>query len=161
MRGGINIKENTAGCFTIVMNQKGYILLAKRKDYPLWDLPGGTLEKGEELAICAIRETQEETGYSISIKQKIGEYYKPQYNDVEHLFSGELEGGSPIDEGPETEEVRWFHPRKLPLNMIPNRRKQIRYYLKFRGEVVEKSLRVSPAKIFFYKGFLRVFGRFL
>lgn len=161
MRGGISIKENTAGCFTIVMNQNGYILLAKRKDYPLWDLPGGTLEKGEELAVCASRETKEETGYSISIKQKVGEYYKPQYNDVEHLFLGELKGGSPIAEGPETQEVKWFNPRKLPFHMIPNRRKQIRYHFKFKDEIVKKSLRVSPAKIYFYKGFLKAFGKFL
>ncbi|MGF3103028.1 NUDIX hydrolase [Rossellomorea sp. DUT-2] len=153
--------SKTAGCFTIVINQKGYILLAKRKDYPLWDLPGGTLEKGEDTTICAIRETEEETGYIISIKQKIGEYYKPQYNDVEHLFLGELEGGSPIDGGPETEEVKWFHPRKLPFYMIPNRRQQIRNYFKYKGEIVEKSLRVSPTKIFFFKGFLRAFGKFL
>jgi 8-oxo-dGTP diphosphatase len=151
----------TEGCFTIVINQEGNILLAKRKDYPLWDLPGGTVEKDEELTICAIRETREETGFTISVKQKIGEYYQPQYNDVQHLFLGKLEGGSPIIDGPETAEVEWFNPRKLPIFMIPNRRKQIKNYLKFRDEIVQESLRVSPAKIFFYKGFLTAFGKFL
>lgn len=33
----------TSGCFTIVIDKEGRILLVKRKDYPLWDLPGGTL----------------------------------------------------------------------------------------------------------------------
>lgn len=30
----------TTGCFTIVDNNEGKILLVKRNDYPIWDLPG-------------------------------------------------------------------------------------------------------------------------
>jgi 8-oxo-dGTP diphosphatase len=159
--GGFGNMAITEGCFTIVINQEGNILLAKRKDYPLWDLPGGTVEKDEELRLCAIRETKEETGFTISVLKKIGEYYQPQFNDVQHLFLGKLEGGSPIIDGPETAEVGWFNPRKLPSFMIPNRRKQIKNYLKFGGEIVQESLRFSPAKIYLYKGFLTAFGKFL
>lgn len=72
----------TAGCFTIVTNKEGLILLAKRKDYPLWDLPGGTVEKEEPLEDCALRETEEETGYIISIKRKVGEYYPISRNSM-------------------------------------------------------------------------------
>jgi 8-oxo-dGTP diphosphatase len=151
----------TEGCFTIVINLQGNILLAKRKDYPLWDLPRGTVEKNEELRRCAIRETKEETGFTISVMKKIGEDYQPQYNDVQHLFLGKLEGGSPITDGPETAEVEWFNPRKLPFFMIPNRRKHIKNYLKFRDKLVQESLRVSPAKILLYKRFLTAFGRYL
>lgn len=50
------------------------------------------MENGESIEICAIRETQEETGYVISIKKKIGEYYQPQFDDIQHLFLGELKG---------------------------------------------------------------------
>ncbi|WP_314108749.1 NUDIX hydrolase [Bacillus pseudomycoides] len=67
----------TSGCFSIVLNEEGNILLAKRKDYPLWDLPGGKLESGEPLENCAIRETQEETGYLISIKKKLENIINP------------------------------------------------------------------------------------
>ncbi|MGV3467193.1 MAG: NUDIX hydrolase [Heyndrickxia sp.] len=42
------------------------------------------MEAGEPLENCAIRETQEETGYIISIKKKIGEYYQHPFNDVQH-----------------------------------------------------------------------------
>jgi 8-oxo-dGTP diphosphatase len=151
----------TSGCFTIVTNKEGNILLAKRKDYPLWDLPGGTLEMEEPLESCAIRETEEETGYIISIKRKIGEYYQPQYNDMQYLFLGELKGGSPIKDGPETETVEWFSPNKLPMLMIPNRRKQIKNYLIPKDTTIKDSMTVSPFRILLLKGFLKVFSKML
>jgi 8-oxo-dGTP diphosphatase len=149
------------GCFTIVINNKGLVLLAKRKDYPLWDLPGGTLEKDEPIETCAVRETEEETGYLISIKRKIGEYYQPQYDDVQHIFLGEVIGGKPIIDGPETETVEWFSPKKLPLLMIPNRRKQIKNYMLHKDTIVMDSIKVSTFKILLFKGFLRVFRKVL
>jgi 8-oxo-dGTP diphosphatase len=148
----------TSGCFTIVMN-KGRILLAKRKDYPLWDLPGGSLEEDELLEDCAIRETEEETGYIITIKRKIGEYYQPQYDDMQHLFLGEVNSGLPIKGGPETERVEWFSPKKLPIFMIPNRRKQIKNYLKHKNIIIKDSIIVSPVKIFLFKLVLKVFRK--
>lgn len=151
----------TSGCFSIVLNKEGNILLAKRKDYPLWDLPGGKLESGEPLENCAIRETQEETGYLISIKKKVGEYYQPQFDDVQHIFLGELKSGSPIKDGLETERVEWFSPNKLPLNMIPNRRKQINNYLKHKDIIIKDSITVSYFRIFLYKGFLKVLRKVL
>lgn len=149
----------TSGCFTVISNKKDQILLTKRKDYPIWDLPGGTCEKGELLEDCARRETEEETGYSITINKKIGEYYQPQYDDMQHLFSGEILGGSPIIDGPETAKVEWFNPNNLPLLMVPNRRKQIKNYLKHRDVFVEKSIIVSQYRIYFFKKFLRVLSK--
>lgn len=151
----------SSGCFTLVFNKEGHILLAKRKDYPLWDLPGGTLEKEETVEDCAIRETREETGYIIVIKQKIGEYYQPQYDDMQHIFIGELKGGTPIENGPETEKVEWFNPKKLPLFMIPNRRKQIKNYLKNKNNIIKESITVSPIKIFTLKMFFRTLGKIM
>ena len=151
----------TLGCFTIVLNKSGQLLLTKRKDYPLWDLPGGTLEDGESLEACAIREAHEETGYLISIKRKIGEYDQPQYDDIQYIFLGELKGGTPIKSGPETERVEWFSPNKLPLHMIPNRKKQINYYFNNRDSVIKDSLKVSPILIFLFKGYLKIFRKIL
>ncbi|MEK4441497.1 MULTISPECIES: NUDIX hydrolase [Niallia] len=147
----------TSGCFTIVINDKGQVLLTKRKDFPIWDLPGGRWEKGETLEDCAIRETEEETGYLIQIKRKIGEYFQPQFNDMQYLFLGELKGGKPIEEGPETEKVAWVNIRHLPLHMVPNRRKQIKNYLQNKNHVVKQSITVSPIIRILLKGYLKVF----
>lgn len=55
---------------TIIIN-KGKFLLLKRSDVTprlggYWDIPGGTLEDGEDPSSGAVRETLEETGLHIS-----------------------------------------------------------------------------------------------
>ena len=117
----------TQGCFTIVVNEDNKLLLVKRT--ALWDLPGGRLENQETLEECAIRETQEETGYKISIVKKIGEYHLPQYKDTQHLFMAKIVGGKAIEEGKETSKLDWFSPKNVPLLLIPNRKLQIKDYL--------------------------------
>jgi len=44
----------------IVYNSEGKVLLIKRNGK--WDLPKGKKEKGENIATCALREVEEETG---------------------------------------------------------------------------------------------------
>ncbi|MFD1736360.1 NUDIX hydrolase [Bacillus salitolerans] len=144
----------TQGCFTIVFNKEEKLLLVKRKDYPIWDLPGGWLEEDELLENCAVRETEEETGYIPILNQKVGEYFQPQYDDLQHLFVGEVKSGSPIKNGIETDKVQWFYPDRLPYLMVPNRKKQIKNYLKDRNKLIKSSIFVSPIRIFFLKGFL-------
>ncbi len=56
---------------TIIQNDKGEVLILQRSKNndvlpSYWDIPGGTLEDGEDPSQGAIRETKEETGLSIS-----------------------------------------------------------------------------------------------
>jgi 8-oxo-dGTP diphosphatase len=56
---------------TIISNDQGEILLlqrSKKNDVlpEYWDVPGGTLEDGEDPAVGAIREIKEEAGLDIS-----------------------------------------------------------------------------------------------
>lgn len=44
----------------IVTNPQGEILIMKRRGK--WDFPKGKKEKGENIAVCALREVEEETG---------------------------------------------------------------------------------------------------
>lgn len=55
----------------IVRNEDGAILMIFRRGK--WDLPKGKQDEGEDIATCALREVQEETGlHHISIEYKIG-----------------------------------------------------------------------------------------
>lgn len=114
------------GAFVIIQDDNLDILLVKRKDVPLWDLPGGRIEEGETPESAAIREACEETGYNVTILQKAGEYERPAFEDTQHVFIGAITGGTPLMNGPETAALRWFCPNRLPLFMMPNRKRQIK-----------------------------------
>lgn len=41
----------------------------------LWEIPAGTLERGENTLVCAKRELEEETGYKARGWQKLGQFF--------------------------------------------------------------------------------------
>jgi len=65
----------------------GRILLLRRKDNDKWTMPGGTMDFGESLGQCAVREVREETGFDVEISGLIGTYTDPNvliaYSDGE------------------------------------------------------------------------------
>jgi ADP-ribose pyrophosphatase YjhB (NUDIX family) len=99
-----------------LFDSRGNILLLRRKDNDKWTMPGGTLDFGESLTDCAIREVREETGFQIRITALIGTYTDPQiliaYSDGEvrqeftFVYAAEIESGElRIDE--ESKEAAW------------------------------------------------------
>ena len=55
------------GASVILINDRGEILLQKRKDNGLWAYHGGSLEPGENCEEAAAREMREETGYAVAV----------------------------------------------------------------------------------------------
>lgn len=70
-----------------LFNSKKEILLLHRRDNGKWTMPGGTLEFGESLTSCALREVKEECGLDVEIKDIVGTYTDPNiivaYSDGE------------------------------------------------------------------------------
>ena len=70
-----------------IVNPQREILLLHRRDNGKWTMPGGTLEFGESLTGCAMRELKEECGLDVEIKDIIGTYTDPnvlvEYSDGE------------------------------------------------------------------------------
>ena len=88
----------------VVLNADDQILLIRRTDNGLWSIPGGTMEPGEDITLCCIREVEEETGFIIQVSRLIGIYSDPNhvvaYDDGEVrqsfsiCFSGSIVSGN-------------------------------------------------------------------
>jgi len=118
----------------ILQNNEKKILVLKRKDNNKWTLPGGTLEFGENLTSCAVREIKEETGLNIEILDLIGTYTNPnilvEYLDGEIrqeftlVYIGKILNGS-IKIDNESKEYKWVTIEEL-LNMPLAKSQKIR-----------------------------------
>jgi 8-oxo-dGTP diphosphatase len=95
------------------------IITMKRKRQNAWAIPGGHLDKDEQLLDCAIRECLEETGVKIKNPKLLGfsqdinkekdAYYLMFWVEAE-FESGELENKEPN----RCLEVKWTHINKFP-----------------------------------------------
>jgi 8-oxo-dGTP diphosphatase len=120
----------------VLDENKQQVLLILRADFHIWGLPGGGIESGESREQAAIREAFEETGYQVVLDHDVGSYRRPQLNDLRHIFTAHVVGGQPLQNGPETREVRWFPVQQLPVRLTPNVR-----------EIVTDALMESPDPI--------------
>ncbi|KZK07418.1 Nudix hydrolase family protein [Lactococcus cremoris] len=133
----------TSGAFVICQNDEDKILLVKRRDFPLWDLPGGRVELTEKIEEAAIRESFEETGFKIKLDNLSGIYFNPELDDHQYIFSGRIIGGHSIDYREETAAVRFFSPNHLPFFMIPHRKMQIKNLLTGSSTVIHQEIHDS------------------
>lgn len=65
------------GGVAVIADERGRVLLQRRADSGNWALPGGTMEIGETLEQCVVREVREETGLDIEITGLVGVYTDP------------------------------------------------------------------------------------
>jgi 8-oxo-dGTP pyrophosphatase MutT (NUDIX family) len=87
-----------------------------------WDLPGGTMRRGERPERTARREMAEELGVVIDDWRALGELRSNAYfkRDIMHCFEGELAGRAlAIDVG-EIARAEWFDPGALPGDVGPH-----------------------------------------
>ena len=107
-----------------IVNSQREILLLHRTDNGRWTMPGGTLEFGESLTECAMRELKEECGLKVEIKDIIGTYTDPniliEYSDGEVrqeftiVYSGETHDSN-IELDEESNAYKW-----VPIDSIQN-----------------------------------------
>lgn len=98
----------------------GKVLLIRREDDGLWDVPGGGTESDETPQDTARRELAEETGLSVSVLHPLGVFQHrhtyPDGNTVDwttHVFTAEQAAGE-ARAGDDAHEVRWW-----PLDTLP------------------------------------------
>ncbi len=104
-----------SAAITIVLNdERTEVLLVKRKDIPVFVLPGGGIEAFETDEEAAIRETLEETGMNVRIVRKTGEYSPINRLAAKtHVYECRVVSGTPVLSD-ETNQIAFFHVSNLP-----------------------------------------------
>ncbi len=118
----------------ILLNEKGEVLLIKRKREPFKNflaLPGGFVEYGERVEDAIIREMMEETGLEVKIEKLFGVYSDPLRDPRGHTVSivyvlkkvgGNLKGGD------DAEVAKVFKKENLPQDIAFDHRDIIEDY---------------------------------
>lgn len=126
------------GAFGIIFDEQKRVLLVHRRDYDLWNLPGGTLEDFESPKNAVIREVREETGLEVKVFKLLGVYNKENKNDIAFSFLCKVIGGE-ITLNDEADKIEYFEVDKLPPNSVPKQVERIKDALSNPGEVIFKT----------------------
>jgi len=127
----------TIGIFGIIFDEQKRVLLCHRRDYDLWNLPGGTMENGESPWDGLKREVKEETGLEVEISKLAGVYSKPDKNEVVLSFICKKIGGE-ITLNDEADKIEFFEINKLPPNTPPKQAERIGDSITNDGEAIFK-----------------------
>ncbi|MEV4641609.1 NUDIX domain-containing protein [Actinoplanes sp. NPDC049548] len=110
------------GGSALVVDGDGRVLMQRRADSGNWALPGGTMDIGETLGECIVREVREETGLAITVIGLLGIYTDPGHviayadGEVRQEFNvtylGRVVGGS-VAVSDESTDVRFVDPAEF------------------------------------------------
>lgn len=143
-------KKGSSVIGTIFSEDEKKILLIKRRDVPVWVLPGGGIDPHETPEMAIVREIKEETGLVVKIDKKIGEYFPiNRLTRLTHLFKCSIIEGNP-QTGSETKEVKFFDLDQLP-PLPPPYDDWITDGVKKSPEIIYKKLsQITYRKLFYY-----------
>lgn len=108
------LDPKVVACSILMMD--GKIVLLKRGISPQkgkWVIPGGYVDRGEEVETAAIRETREECGLEIRIERLLGIYSYRGYIPVVIVYVAQYVSGELIP-GDETQETGLFSEDRIP-----------------------------------------------
>lgn len=113
------------GIFGIIFDDQKRVLLCHRRDYDLWNLPGGGLEDGEAPWEGVKREILEETGLIVEVVRLVGVYSKTDKNEISFAFECRIISGQ-ITLNDEADKIEYFSVDNLPENMSQKQVERIR-----------------------------------
>ena len=95
------------------------VLLIKRRDVPVWVLPGGGIEPEETPEEAILREILEETGFTVKIDRLVGDYspLNRLARQTQLFECSILEGTASLNA--ECKEIQFFPLSKLPKKIPP------------------------------------------
>jgi 8-oxo-dGTP diphosphatase len=123
------------------------ILLIKRATVPFkgyWALPGGRVDTGETVEHTAVREVKEETGLTVEITGKIGDYHEQgvqdgvEYNYYPACFLVKTVRGEIKKQESEIEDIKLFSLNEIPETLAFEHEQMIKDFVAMREANVER-----------------------
>ncbi|MFZ5425024.1 MAG: NUDIX hydrolase [Patescibacteria group bacterium] len=147
------------GSFGIIFFEKSKkVLLVKRRDIPIWVLPGGRIETGETPEQAVVREVFEETGFNVLLVKKVGEYFYSQKSKINHTFICEIISGEKTLSN-ESKAIEQFEVKNLPNMISPHISIYIKDALNNEESIIKKEM-YGYAVSFWLKGLLHPWALF-
>ncbi|WP_068468003.1 NUDIX hydrolase [Candidatus Protochlamydia phocaeensis] len=138
----------------IILNEsRTHVLLIKRRDVPVWVLPGGGIDDQETPEQAVIREVWEETGLTIAIQKACAEYYPiNRLSALTFVFLCQIQKGQ-LELSNETAAIDFYPLNQLPSSLFPIHRNWIEEALAATDYIKKPLTQVSYSALFLY--FLR------
>lgn len=117
------LRRPVVGVAVVGRDARGRVLLVRRADTGTWALPGGTLEWGERLRTCVVRELREEANAEQASEPIVVGVYSdpdrdPRFHGVTIVVSCRVVAPEPRPENPlEIRDARFFEDAEIPQEM--------------------------------------------
>jgi 8-oxo-dGTP pyrophosphatase MutT (NUDIX family) len=112
-------RPHTSGVKCVVTDGDRVLLVRHTYGPRVWDLPGGSIKRGETAIAAASREMIEELGLSIASWRPLGqiEVAIDHRLDCVHCFQAELHAPDLVIDHGELAATRWFFRHELPKDL--------------------------------------------
>lgn len=108
----------TVGAMCFIERSDGALLLVRHSYRDRWGVPGGLLQRGEDVELGAKREVREEVGLDVELLGEPAVVVDAQPQRVDVIFRAELAAGVSSGDlelgSAEIVDARWFSPDELP-----------------------------------------------
>ena len=129
---------NQAAICLVFNEERSSVLLVKRRDIPVWVLPGGGVDPGESPEEAAVRETAEETGLTVEISRQVGRYLPAgMFSELASTFEGKVTGGE-LSLSEESQDVNFFPIEEAERILFTVHRRWLADALLNRESIIEK-----------------------
>ena len=114
---GLKVYLDPKVAVAAVVRQQGKVFLLRRSQHDAafgrWILPGGHVDRGEEVAAACLREVYEETGLRVELERLLGVYSYPGNPVVLVVYLARPLSGD-LTPGREALELKSFAPPDIP-----------------------------------------------
>ncbi|MBM7712472.1 NUDIX hydrolase [Enterococcus xiangfangensis] len=112
-----------------IIIRNGLILLVRRPGMPVWDLPGGALLPNEKEREGMQRLIKELLSFDSTVEDLIGIYTKEYHEEITYVYKVQETVSQSRMESQDYGAFNFFDIHNLPLNIFPDRHRQIKDYL--------------------------------